>query len=423
MPASPAANDIGTTKEALQVPAFRRLLGAWTVANVGDSVLFLTIAIWVKTLTNSDVYTALIFVMLGLPALIAPVFGLLADRFSRIRVVSISNIFVAACVLLLLFVRDSSDMWLVYAVTFAYSSAGYVNASSQSGLLRDTIEVRLLGPANGTFTAIDQGLRIVAPLLAAGVFAMWGIEPILFFTAAMLLISTTLLQLVRIKETKNDVALDRNWMRTSLEGFPEMYQRKRLWTYLIAFMIIVATGGAVNAVIFPVIDSGLGLDAQFITIFTSVQGFTAVVAGLCGAYFMRRFGYDQLVLVSAFMYALAIAMLALPQIVAVALAFAILGFFMPLMGMVIMTIKQTELPLEVQGRSGAAMNMMLSLPQVITSAIAAAALGILPYGVIILMAAGISLLALIPLYKAHTDYTNETTQQATEPHIETVSVD
>lgn len=407
MSAPLSTNEIGTTKEALQVPAFRRLLGAWTVANVGDSVLFLTIAIWVKTFTNSDVYTALIFVMLGLPALVAPVFGLLADRFSRIRVVSISNIFVSAAILLLLFVHDTSDMWLVYVVTFAYSSAGYVNASSQSGLLRDTIEVRLLGPANGTFTAIDQGLRIVAPLLAAGVFAMWGIEPILFFTVAMLLISTVLLQLVRITETKNDVTLDKNWLRTSLEGFPEIYRRKRLWTYLIAFVIIIATGGAVNAVIFPVIDSGLGLDAQFITIFTSIQGFTAVAAGLCGAYFMRRFGYDKLVCASAFMYAVAIAMLAIPNVVAVALAFAVLGFFMPLMGMVIMTIKQTELPLEVQGRSGAAMNMMFSLPQVIASAIAAAALGVVTYGVVIVVAAALSLLALIPLGRLYISGTRE----------------
>lgn len=389
--------DIGTIKEALSIPGFRRLLTAWTFGNVGDSALFLTIAIWIKTLTNNDAYTALIFVALGIPALVAPVFGLLADRFSRRRLVSISNLVVAASVLLLLTVQDASDLWLVYLVTILYSAATYVNAASASGLLRDTIDVRFLAPANGLFTSIDQSFRIIVPLFAAGAFAVWGVEPVLIFTSVMFVLGTVFMQFLGIKETENEVVIDSTWLRTSLQGFPVVYAHKRLWSFLIAFVVVVGTGGALNALVFPILSDGLHLDPAYVSIFTSIQGVAAVSAGLLGASLMKKFSFERLMLFAVLLYALAYAAFAVPNSIVVGIGSAALGMSIPIMGMIVMTIKQTELPLDLQGRSGAAMNVLLNVPQVLTSALIAAVLGFIPYWVLVLVGAFLALFSAIPV--------------------------
>lgn len=398
-PTEAQASDIGTTREALKVPAFRRLLTAWTLSNLGDSALFLTVAIWIKTMTDNDVYTALIFVAIGLPALAAPVFGMMADRFSRIRLVALSNILVALSILLLFTVHDAQDMWIVYLVMVLYSCTTYINSASQSGLLRDTLELRLLGPANGLFTSIDHGFRIVVPLVAAGAFALWGIQLILIFTIIMFVLGAVFLKFVGITETANDVRFDNTWIKTSLRGFPEVYARKRLWSFLIALVVVVTAGGAINALIFPVLDQGLGLQPEALPIFTSLQGAAAVTAGLMGAALMRRFGFERLMILGLVLFTLGYVAFAVPNIGAVLFASVALGFCMPIMAMVVMTIKQTELPMEVQGRSGAAMNMMLNAPQVLSSALVAVLIGITPYWAILVVGAIFSAFSLVPILR------------------------
>src|SRR5690606_32778623 len=56
-------------------PGFRRLALAWVFTNLADSALYLMVAVWVKELTGSDSAAAVVFVMLGVPAVAAPFLG------------------------------------------------------------------------------------------------------------------------------------------------------------------------------------------------------------------------------------------------------------------------------------------------------------------------------------------------------------
>lgn len=192
---------IGTNRDAMKVPAFRRLALGWVFSNFGDSVLFLTAAIWVKQLTGSDAAAGLVFAALGLPALLAPFTGRLADRYRRRPLVNMNNICAAVVVLALLLVRDTRDLWIVYTVIVIYSNTAYITAAAQSGLLRDLLPDRLLAPANGILSSIDQGRRIASPLLGAGMLALWGMDSVVLLTVACFLTAAAVLATLKLKES------------------------------------------------------------------------------------------------------------------------------------------------------------------------------------------------------------------------------
>jgi predicted MFS family arabinose efflux permease len=386
-------SNFGSTSDALKIPTYRKLLTAWTTANIGDSALFLTISIWVKTLTGNDAFAASVFIVLGLPALFAPVFGLMADRYSRRKILIITNVCISFAVLSLLTVQDSSQLWLIYLVTFLYSMATYVNAAAQGGILRDTLPENLLAAANGLFGSIDQGLRIVAPLAAAGAFAIWGIQPIAITTAALFLVSAVILCFIKLNETKNEMASDTHWFKSSLEGFGAMRSQPRLWSFVLALTLAITAGGSV----FPILDSGLGLPATALSIFVSVQGVFAVIAGLNAARLLKNWGYSKTMVLGLTLFVLAFLFLMVPNMYVVGIATALVGAALPLMVVATVTMRQIELPLNMQGRSGAAMNVLFSLPQVAASAIVAALISSIAYPWILGAATIVAAFGFIPL--------------------------
>ena len=75
---------------------------------------------------------------------------------------------------LLLFVHDRGDVWILYAVTALYGLGGDVFAAARSSMLKAMLPDEQLADANGAYQSIREGLRLVAPLAGAGIFAAFG---------------------------------------------------------------------------------------------------------------------------------------------------------------------------------------------------------------------------------------------------------
>ncbi|SDL36552.1 hypothetical protein [Nonomuraea jiangxiensis] len=58
-------------KGALASPPFRRLLGGWTIGNLADSALYLTMGVWAKDLSGSSSAAGLVFLSLAAPVVIS----------------------------------------------------------------------------------------------------------------------------------------------------------------------------------------------------------------------------------------------------------------------------------------------------------------------------------------------------------------
>ncbi len=104
--------------------------------------------------------------------------------------------------LLLLLVHDRSDAWLIYAVALAYGALGTVFYPARAALLKIMLPEELLAEANGVLTSTREGLRIIAPLAGAGLYAVLGGGAVAVLDSATFAASVFFLSRMRVHEEK-----------------------------------------------------------------------------------------------------------------------------------------------------------------------------------------------------------------------------
>lgn len=122
-------------RQLLAIRDARIYLAGQAFSLFGDSALWLAMAVWVKTLTNSNGASGLVFFFFTAPTLLAPLSGLIVDRLRRRPVLIVTNALTGAAVLLLLLVNTAHQVWLVYLVMALYGLSYSVLGSAQSALL------------------------------------------------------------------------------------------------------------------------------------------------------------------------------------------------------------------------------------------------------------------------------------------------
>src|SRR5699024_8447272 len=117
-----------------------------------------------------------------------------------------------------LFVTDASTIWLLYAVTVVYGGLGILNGSALSGLLRDLLPDEQLDEANALLSTIDQGLRILTPMVGAGLYVLWGGRALGLGVAVLLVATALVLATVRAEESEPEREETAFWEQT-IAGF------------------------------------------------------------------------------------------------------------------------------------------------------------------------------------------------------------
>lgn len=381
---------------ALRVPAFRRLAVAWGFSNFGDSALYLTLAIWVKDLTDSDAAAGFVFLFLGLPFFLAPLAGQLADRASRRKVVAAANVVSALSVLALGLVDDRGQVWLIYLVTFVYGSLTYVTSAAGAGLVRDLLADDELASGNGLLSTIDQALRLVSPLVGAGAYALFGGFAIAAVTSVMLIAAAAITSTVKVVESPPSAERSSFWLEVTA-GFRHVRTVPLLARITLAAAVAFGITGLANVVVFAVVDEGLGRGSEFFAVLAAVQGGGAVVGGLTAAAVIRKLGERNTVALSFAMLGVFLAVAAVPELIAVAVCMVMIGLAIPWQLVAFTTLRQKLTPARLQGRVSAATNMALNGPQTVGTALGAVLVALVDYR-ILLVAMGVGvLLCAVPI--------------------------
>jgi MFS family permease len=383
----------------------RLYLAGQTLSSLGDSALWLAMGIWVKLLTGSSSAAGLVFGAFIAGTCLAPVTGMLTDRVRRRPLLITANLATGALVGLLL-AAGRSSVWLIYLVMAGYGISYGLLTSAQTALLPALVPAGLLGPANAALETARQALRIVSPLLGAGLLAWLGPAPVIGLDVASFAVAAGALALLRVREPApprrgewpaGGTTAGRRWRAELAAGLAHLWIAPELRRMAIAFVIGASVFGFFETVEFAVVSQGLHRSAPFLGVLGVAQGSGAVLAGLLAAPVLSRLGPRTMVAGGLVICAAGAAVLAAPVLPVVLAGSALVGGCIAWINVGAVTLVQQQTPSHLLGRVDAAANTMVTVPQAASIALGAAAVAVADYRVLLTVTAVVLLAAAVYL--------------------------
>jgi len=367
-------------------------LAGQSLSVVGDSALWLAMAIWVKILTGSNSAAGLTFFAFVCGFLAAPVSGMIVDRVRRRPLLIAANLSGAALVCALLLVGGRGQVWLIYLVMFGYGVVNSLITSAQTALLPALVPGDLLGDANSLLQMASQGLRLITPLLGAGLLAWVGARPVILLDAGTFVVAAGTVLALRLREPRPAPATTgRPGARAEFSaGIRYIMRTPALRRVMIAGLIAVTAFGFFETVPFAVVAQGLHHRPEFLGVLTSLQGAGALAGGALAGPVMRRTGERALIAAGLAACAAAALLLITASLPLVLAASAAVGLCIVWINVGAITLIQRRTPGDLLGRVDAALEFAIIVPQAASIAAGAALIAVVNYRVLLVaMAAGI----------------------------------
>jgi MFS family permease len=369
----------------------RTYIAGQSLSVIGDSALWLAMGIWVKILTGSNSAAGLTFFAFVCGCMTAPVSGVIVDRVRRRPLLIGANLASAALVCALLPVHGRGQVWLIYLVMFGYGAANSLITSAQTALLPCLVPDDLLGDANSALQVASQGLRVLSPLLGAGLLAWVGARPVIGLDAATFVVATGTVLALRLREPRPGRAAG-GWRARRAEfgaGIRHVARTPALRQPLVACLIAVTAFGFFETVPFAVVAQGLHRRPEFLGVLMSLQGAGAVAGGIAAGPVMRRTSERALVaggLAACAASALLLITASLPLIL---LASAALGLCIVWINVGAVTLIQRRTPGALIGRVDAVLEFAITVPQAASIAVGAALISAVSYRVLLVAMAAV----------------------------------
>ncbi|MGW0863636.1 MFS transporter [Streptomyces sp. NPDC002611] len=372
-------------------------LSSVVVSGFGTSALWLVSGVWVKDLTGSDGLAALCVLAMWLPTLAGPLLGTLADRGRRKPLLIGVNLLLAALLLTLVGVDAPGDLWLLYAVLFVYGAAGVVQDAAESALVADAVDPSLLGDFNGLRMTAAEGMKLLAPLAGAGLYAAYGGASVALLDAATFVLATGLYALLRVREQQPAPPTGNHRKRTA-EG------ARHLWSHPVLRPLVLAGGatmlcaGVNGAMVYAVVD-GLGHSPAYAGVLYAVQGAGSVAIGLLSGTALRRLGARRFAAYGIALLAVAVALRAVPSDPLALVSGAAIGAGLPAVLIATLTSVQRETPGPLLGRVTATANTLVYTPNVLGLATGATLVELTDHRLVLVALGGALLLTATPLFR------------------------
>src|ERR1041385_979192 len=169
---------------------FALLWFAGLTSMVGDWVLFIALPIYTYNLTHSSLATGIMFMAGTLPRiLLGSVAGVFVDRWDRQRTMVIADLSRAVLLLLLLLVRSSEQIWIIYLIAFVESMISQFFGPAENALLPQLVDESHLVAAN-SLNALNNNLaRLGGPALGGVFLGSFGFRAVVWIDSFSFLIS------------------------------------------------------------------------------------------------------------------------------------------------------------------------------------------------------------------------------------------
>ncbi len=365
-------------RDVLRLRGTRVLLAGETTSTLGDWALLLALAIWVKTLTNSNSLAGLVLLAMTAPTLAAPLYGWIVDRFRRKPFLIAVNLLSALAIASLLLVNNRHDVWIIFVVCVLYGISFSITGGAFAGLIKELVPDEKLGAANGMFSSARQSMRLVGPLAGAGLFAAFGGHLVAIVDIVSFAVAAVALAAVRVVETRPE-HVEQHWLHEVSAGVRHVWRTRVVRDTTASVAIGLLALGAVDTIVFAYIDQGLHRPPSFLGVLLTVQGVGAVIGAVVAPRIMRRLGEVAVVAVGILAFGICIGLLIYPSTPLALVAMPIAGLANTAAFVSYSTLLQRRTPGPIMGRVSAATDMVIGTAQTLSMAAGASLIAVVNY--------------------------------------------
>lgn len=365
---------------------FAVLFAGQALSMFGDTALIIVLAIWAKDITGSNAAAGLAILAFVAPAMAGPFVGFLVDRARRRPFLLYTNLAAGLALLPLLAVGEDGPLWLLYAVGFAYGWFSVLHRAGLSGLLQVMVPREQLGAANSLLQTVRMGLRLVGPLVGAGLYAAFGGPAVALLDATTFVLAAASLALLRVREERPPRVPQRLVEEMAagarfLVGEPEL--RRVVFALAVALLLI----GPIETAFFAVVDEGLGREPSFTGVLMSIEGAGAILGALTAPRLMRKVGQVGLIAAGLLLLGVGVVTLVSEFLVVVVVGSVVFGVGLPWLMIGFSTFLQLRTPPPLMGRVSTATDLIMGVPNTVSIAAGAALIAVVDYRLLLATAA------------------------------------
>jgi MFS family permease len=379
-------------KRLAGVPYARRYLVGQSLSILGDAALWLALAIWVRELTGSNAEAGLTFFFLVVPSLGGPLWGAIVDRLRRRPVLVAVNLLSGLVTSALLFVHGREQVWVIWAVMVGYGVSNSVLGAAQSGFLHTLLPDEVIGDAQGMLSTVREGIRLISPLLGAGLFTLVGGHVIALVDAGTFAVAAASAASIRVAEpepVRENVRL-RAEVAAGLGHIRRTVQLRQVITALVVTCSVV---GFIETAGIAVVTSGLHRSPSWLGPFDAIIGVGALCGGPTVAAAMRRFGAGRVCAIGMIAFAAGCAVLIAPFVATAIVGALMIGFGLPWLIAAANTVAQRLTPSSLQGRVSSTVDVLTGVPHALSIALGAGLIAIVGYQLLLGVVGGVAVTA------------------------------
>lgn len=252
------------------------------ISILGDWVAFTALTLHVYNITGSATSLAVLTIMRSLPILLfGPLAGIVVDRFSRRRIMLLSDIARAVLIALIPFTTTFSQ---IAVITFLMATISTFFQPALMALTPDLVKKDQLVEANSTLFSVSNLMMIVGPAIGGVIVGFGGADLAFWFDAATFLASALAIFFIVEKWQKADTAQAKQgvplWFKDLAGGLGYIVRQRAVAVMTIEMMIMAL--GLVSVTVLEVIfvKSVLGAGDEGYGLLLSVAGIGALIGSL-----------------------------------------------------------------------------------------------------------------------------------------------
>lgn len=341
---------------------------AHVVSDAGNWLTFIAITVLAYQITGSGLAVSGVFIARTIPTLfLAPIAGVIVDRWNRKAILVISDVVRGVLVLTLLIIHDLSYVYVVVGLT---AIADLFFQPARSALIPSLVEERNLIAANALLAFGSDALSIIGPALAGAIVTRMGIQVAFILDAISFWLSAAMIAAMSVISMQSrgvSFRIKQEWVG----AFSFIRRHRSILLLVLISALVMLGGGALNVLLIVFANEHLGVGDNGFAWLVSALGVGFVAGSLLMGIAGKRLPKHSWLSSSLLALGLVPIAWSLSYSFPLALGIAVVnGIANSVFNIVVETFLQTYVLDEVRGKVFSVSNQLMTITSLISMSLA-----------------------------------------------------